>query len=57
MTPVPYVNPIGHIDQITQDRFGFTFDTRGLPALTVGTQVTRCATAWRPAPSSKCRGP
>ena len=41
MTPVPYVNPIGHIDQITQDRFGFTFDNpEDSRALTVGTQVT-----------------
>ena len=26
MIPVPYVNPIGHIDQLTQEGFGFTID-------------------------------
>ena len=29
MRPVPYVNPIGHIDQITQDGFRFTISQPG----------------------------
>ena len=41
MKPVPYANPIGHIDQITQEGSGFTFDNpEGFDTLTVGAQVT-----------------
>ena len=40
MTPVPYVNPIGHIDQITQDGSRFTFDNpEDSGGLTAGTRV------------------
>ena len=38
--PIPYTNPIGHIDQLTQDGCGFTIDNpEGFDALTVGAQV------------------
>ena len=40
MRPVPYVNPIGYIDQLTQEGSGFTFDNpEGFDALTVGARV------------------
>ena len=39
--PVPYMNAIGHIDQITQGGFAFTIaNPEDSGSLTVGTQVT-----------------
>ena len=38
--PIPYTNPIGHIDQITQDGSRFAFDNpEGLGAPTAGARV------------------
>ena len=40
MTPIPYVNPIGHIDQLTQEGFGFTIDNpESSGCLTAGARV------------------
>ena len=40
MIPVPYANPIGHIDQITQEGYLFAFDNQeDYGALTVGARV------------------
>ena len=40
MRPLPYVSPIGYVDQLTQEGSGFTFDNpEGFDALTVGAQV------------------
>ena len=40
MIPVPYANPIGHIDQITQDGFRFTIaNPEDSGGLTAGTRV------------------
>ena len=40
MRPAPYANPIGQVDQITQEGSGFTFDNlEGFDALTAGARV------------------